>query len=111
MRLGSSEFGSLVPLSERATRANVTSRVIRPGQSPPPDDGWQRASVEERIAAVWELTKLCWAWRDESGDEHRLQRSVVRIQRPGDLIQDKGAAGRLQDLADVERLEAGPAAE
>jgi len=49
-------------MKERKLRPNTTLRVVRPGQAMPPDDDWQSFSVEERIAAVWELTKLCWDW-------------------------------------------------
>ncbi|WP_434044444.1 MULTISPECIES: hypothetical protein [Sorangium] len=49
------------------------------------------STMEERIAAVWDLTLECLAWSDPDAHEPRLQRSKL-------------ASGRLQDLADVERL-------
>ena len=62
-------------------RANITSRIVRPGQDEPLDDDWLSRSPEERIEGVWELTKLCHAWRGENPDELRLQRTVISIQR------------------------------
>lgn len=79
---------------------NLTTRVFRAGQAPPPRADWEGTTAEERINAVWELTRLCLAW--SGSGEPRLQRSVCRIQH---LIQNKRATGRTQDLADLERLE------
>ena len=58
-----------------------TSRVIREGQAEPVDDLSIESSVEERIEAVWNLTKLCLAWRDQLAGEPRLQRTVTHLQR------------------------------
>lgn len=63
-------------------RRNLTSRVIRPGQAIPPDREWLAVPMEERVAAVWMLTRLCQAWRQGGADEPRLDRSVGRVQRP-----------------------------
>ncbi len=65
------------------TRQTVTTRIIRAGQRVPPDVDWLAASPEERIAAVWTLTLLCYAWRREGPGEPRLDRSVGHIQRAG----------------------------
>lgn len=59
---------------------SVWTRVIRPGDDPPADD-WADKSMSERVNAVWLLTRICYGWV-EDGDEPRLQRSVVSIQRP-----------------------------
>lgn len=67
-------------MDERDRRADVPTRIFRPGETPPPDDEWLRRPVEERIAGVWMLTKLCYAWN--SSEEPRLDRSVTRIWRP-----------------------------
>ncbi len=101
----------------------MTVRVVRPGAVSQRKDPWRNATMEERIEAVWTLTKLCYAWNREDSDEPRLQRSVVRVQRPHahrpspcegitapvlsrrHLIFNEKASGRLQDLADVEWLE------
>jgi hypothetical protein len=69
-------------MRERTTGKPVTARVVRPGQPIPEDDEGLDSSIEERIAAVWELTKLCHAWNQDGFGEPRLQRSVVHIQRP-----------------------------
>jgi hypothetical protein len=57
------------------------SRVFRAGEIPPLDEEWRQLTTGQRIARVWELTKLCTARTDEKSDELPLQRSVVRIQR------------------------------
>jgi hypothetical protein len=58
----------------------MTVRIIRNGVEPG-DDGWMDFSPEDRIEAVWTLTKLCLAWNNHQTDEPRLQRTVTRIQR------------------------------
>jgi hypothetical protein len=63
-------------------RKNITSRVIRMGESQLEDQEWENTTPEERINAVWDLTLLCLAWQPEQVDEPRLQRSISRIQRP-----------------------------
>jgi len=63
------------------SRRNIVSRVIRPGTPMPADDGWDAATVNERIAAVWEITRQCLAYNRDPNDEPRLQRSVSRVQR------------------------------
>lgn len=64
-------------------RKHMTTRVIRPDAPPLDDAGWDTATPEERINAVWELTLLCLAWQGDQTDEPRLQRSVSRVQRSG----------------------------
>jgi len=59
----------------------MTSRVLRAGQSVLPDEEWLSRTVEERMAAVWELTKLGHAWNQEDPGEPRLLRSVSHVQR------------------------------
>lgn len=36
----------------------IHSRIVRPGEPMPPDDDWSERSMDERIEAVWELTKI-----------------------------------------------------
>ena len=59
----------------------MTVRVIRDGQPEPPDNEWLMTSPEQRIEAVWTLTKLCMAWNEHLNREPRLQRTVTRLQR------------------------------
>ncbi len=59
----------------------MTTRVLRPGDPVPVDDEWLTRTLEERIEAVWMLTKICYAWAEDAAGEPRLQRSVVRVQR------------------------------
>ena len=54
--------------------------VIRDGREPR-DAEWMTTSVEERIEAVWTLTKLCLAWNEQLTSEPRLQRTITRLQR------------------------------
>ena len=67
-------------MSENPRKDRMTVRVIRDGSPEPPDD-WTMASPEERIEAVWTLTKLCMEWNNPSSSEPRLQRTITRVQR------------------------------
>jgi hypothetical protein len=67
---------------------------------------------EERLSQVWELTQEVWSLLQGAHAEQRLQRDVAvltRLEIPVisviDLIANKRASGRAQDLADVEKLE------
>jgi hypothetical protein len=64
-------------------RRDMTTRIIRPGEPEPVDVDWLSRTAEERIAAVWELTLLCQAWRQEGAGEPRFNRSVSRVLRAG----------------------------
>lgn len=68
-------------MSEEPRNDQITVRVIRDGLPEPPDNDWTMASPEERIEAVWMLTKLCMAWNNPLTSEPRLQRTVTRLQR------------------------------
>ena len=48
-------------MSEKRYRKNITSPIIRPGDTPPEDDYWDKFTPEQRMNAVWELTLLCLA--------------------------------------------------
>lgn len=68
-------------MPETRVKRVVTVRALR-GQDPGADErDWSTATPEERMNAVWELTKLCMLWNTQGQDAQRLQRSVVRIQR------------------------------
>ena len=47
-------------MSEDSRNDQIKVRVIRNGLPEPRDDDWSMASPEERIEAVWTLTKLCF---------------------------------------------------
>lgn len=68
-------------MAEASRNEQMTARVIRDGMPEPVDNDWIAASVEERIEAVWTLTKLCLSWNNLSASEPRLQRTVTRLQR------------------------------
>ena len=68
--------------SSSVVRRNITSRVIRKGDFQSEELEWENSTLEERMNAVWELTRLCLAWQTDQNDEPRLQRSISRVQRP-----------------------------
>jgi hypothetical protein len=70
-----------LPIMGGSPRKIASSRVVRPGQPMPVEDEWLGSSVEERIAAVWELTRMCYAWNKDDPGEPRLQRAVSHVQR------------------------------
>jgi len=59
----------------------MSVRVIRDGKAELHNHEWLDSSPEERIEAVWTLTRMCLAWSDHLADEPRLQRTVTRVQR------------------------------
>ena len=65
---------------EVSPESGMSVRTIRDGRPEPFDDALNNSSAEERIEAVWVLTKLCLAW-NHLPDELRLQRTITRIQR------------------------------
>lgn len=65
----------------RQDRPSISTRIIRPGQPEPPDRAWLDCTMEERIEAVWELTKASLAWSQDTSAEPRLQKSMTRILR------------------------------
>ena len=68
-------------MSEDSQNKEIKVRVIRHGLPEPPDTDWLMASAEERVEAVWTLTKLCLAWNNPSESEPEFQRTVTRVQR------------------------------
>jgi hypothetical protein len=68
-------------MHEASPNKEISIKIIRDGQAEPFDDGWANASPEERIEAVWTLTRLCLAWKDQLTDEPRLQRNITRLKR------------------------------
>ncbi len=66
----------------RITVEDVLEPRRLPFDSGPPDLDWQALRIEQRISAVWEMTKLCYAWNHDDPRALRLQRSVVHVQRP-----------------------------
>lgn len=71
----------LFRMNQDARQAQITARVVRHGAPEPPDDDWTSASPEERIEAVWTLTRLCWHWNQPSDSEPTFHRTVTRVQR------------------------------
>jgi hypothetical protein len=66
---------------DRSRHERMTVKVIRGKRPESQPDDWAISSAEERIEAVWTLTKLCLAWNQDSDSEPRLQRTVTRLQR------------------------------
>ena len=56
-----------------------STRVIRGRPVGRDVSGWEAASPDERMEAVWDLTRVLVNWTGPG--EPRLQRSVCRIQR------------------------------
>jgi hypothetical protein len=76
-----SELCYSLGMSGRSAKRVVTVRAVRgkdPGASA---NDWASATPEQRMSAVWELTRLCLLWNSKVRDAPRLQRSVVRVQR------------------------------
>jgi hypothetical protein len=67
-------------MSEDSQNKQISVRVIRDGSPEPPDDDWAMATMEERIEAVWTLTKLCMCWNNPSASEPKFQRTITRVQ-------------------------------
>jgi hypothetical protein len=70
-------------MADRERRQQATTRLVRLSQDDRALDraAWAGSTMEERIAAVWELTLECLAWSDPDAGEPRLQRSVCRLER------------------------------
>lgn len=68
-------------MSDDSQKKEITVRVIRDGSAEPSDNDWLMASPEERVEAVWTLTRLCFAWNNPSDSEPEFQRTVTRVQR------------------------------
>ena len=63
-------------------KRHITARVIRPGDAAGPDLVPDPQSASERLRMVGVLTRACMGWQLERPEDVRLQRTVVRIQRP-----------------------------
>jgi len=66
---------------EAPPNKKMSIRIIRDGEEEAAENEWKDSSPEERIEAVWTLTRLCLAWNNHLTNEPRLQRTVTRIQR------------------------------
>lgn len=72
----------MADMDAQQRRATMTTRLLRRDRSTAgPDPEWQGSTMEERIAAVWNLTLECLAWTQPDADQPRLQRSVCSTQR------------------------------
>lgn len=72
----------MADMDAQQRRATMTTRLLRRDRATAgPDLEWQGSTMEERIAAVWNLTLECIAWTQPDADQPRLQRSVCRTQR------------------------------
>ena len=68
-------------MHEDSQDSEIIVRVIRNGLPERPDNDWSLATTEERIEAVWMLTKLCWGWNNPSDDEPQMQKHITRVIR------------------------------
>jgi hypothetical protein len=49
----------------------------------PEANDWLATTPEQRLAAVWELTRTAYAFKGEDPGDARLRRDVVRVVRRG----------------------------
>lgn len=68
-------------MSNSSQDREMSAKVVRGGQDEAAENEWMDASPEQRIEAVWTLTKICLEWNGNSSLEPRLQRTVTRLQR------------------------------
>ena len=70
------------PMTAQQRRTTMTTRLFRSTQmAAAQNTDWRDSTMEQRIAAVWNLTLECLAWTQPDADEPRLQRSVCRVER------------------------------
>lgn len=62
---------------EPSPRERMTVRVIRDSTPDTETGEWIGTSPEDRIEAVWILTRLCLAWNEQSDCEPRLQELLL----------------------------------
>ena len=72
----------MATMSAEQRRATMTTRLLRRDQpAAVPDNDWLGSTMEQRIAAVWNLTLECLAWTQPDADQPRLSRSICRTER------------------------------
>ena len=64
-----------------AKKSDISRRLIIRSLHDDKDDNYVEAKPAERIEMVWPLTVTAWAFKGETINESRLQRSIVHIQR------------------------------
>jgi hypothetical protein len=67
---------------EKLERRRIWTRVISKRSRPFRND-WAGTSPEERVEAVWLLSKLCYAWNSNQFDEPRLQSLLLEFNAVG----------------------------
>ena len=69
--------------AEEDKKRRITARLVRQGADEHEFDAqfWREMSGEQRVEALWDMVLELHAIRGEEGDEPRLQRSVLRIER------------------------------
>jgi hypothetical protein len=69
-------------MTAQQRRTAMTARLFRSTHSAAAQrTDWHDSTMEQRIAAVWDLTLECLAWTQPDAHEPRLQRSVCRVER------------------------------
>ena len=61
-----------------------TARLVQRGAEEREFDRafWQEIPLEERLLLLWEMVLEVQHWKGKAAGQPRLQRSVLRIQRP-----------------------------
>ncbi len=71
----------MTPTPERARR--ITARLVRRGAAEGEFERefWNRLTPEERVECLWDMVLEVRELKGLNGDEPRLQRSVLRVER------------------------------
>jgi hypothetical protein len=61
----------------------ITAKLVRQGEDEFEFNHrfWREAGTEARFEAAWEMVLEARSWKGLSGDEPRLQRHVLRVER------------------------------
>jgi hypothetical protein len=64
-------------------KRHVVSKLVRQGEDEEEFDRrfWRELGPSARWEALWDMVFELRAWKGEPGDQPRLQRSVLRIER------------------------------
>lgn len=58
-----------------------TAKVLRISSCSEPADSYVKATRQERVAAMWEITAELWSLTGKCNVKRRLQRNVTRLYR------------------------------
>ena len=69
-------------MTEREGR-RIQAKLVRQGEEEREFDRrfWHDAGPKARLEAMWDMVLEAEVWKGRSGDQPRLQRSVLRVER------------------------------